>query len=922
MTHGTAIDAALRAGLSLHGLAVLDPAAAAPAPACAVTVPLTDWGRLVAGDLPAVQGRPMASRFYVEPAGLARAPGDGSDPGDLFRALASSLAPKDVATHLLGDALRRETLRDDPEGFSEEFYSREYVKVAGQVERGMVGSHLEHYVRLGARIGNNPNAAFRERYYLQRHPDVRAAVERGDFVSGFHHFLAAGKREGRSYRPAERLAAVDLTFLATPAANGAFAALSVSVLVAVVRLLRGVEFVLLLPEALYDAFSPWDAENVRRQAVPTSIRRPAPELLNLRPDCLISFGRPSLFRGEEKARLTVVPDPTDPFQLGFVVEAGAPRDRKGSLAFAGGLDALVCTREGERLSIPFAAQKAMRDDSFPKLLEALQHSFGSSQPFLPSGEIVGLDEDGDMGLRAYVNARVERPGTILAVLLHCPEGRPRQDLSLRVRDASLRTVSEFAVTISPGHRLWQEVDLPVGLVQVEFTASAPKKVIVGERWRQFFSARFVEARLRSTAETRLVNPARAAVDPIERQRAGIEQFEFLAGYKGAAHAREVFEALGRLSKALPAYRPRMRRFRWLYDLVRRPRFLVVSPSGGTSLERRFADRRARCLLDWARRAGFETELRESDFARGWFRGGQFGVSWRDVDCCVLLGTTEPDGLAAIRQINSDLILLAYTTGDPVRQRRGIAEWLRAAAGRPRRSAAGHPDHVFLDHLAVFRRGRFPVDAVEDDLQYLPSYPPPPPAGGSRIASRRCGIYVSSVQVLRRVLASSDWVRSLEALRLASPGWTFSLVVADAGEPEADLAAGIRESGVEWGTLAALQAKPTDLRALVFWETDAGLYVDVMVECIAHSLTCIVDTAVRARLSRELYAHTSSITMPAGALAPKRLDDIVFEFDGSQFAADLERLFRKNLGDMFGRIAERRFGGEMRVLPNHWSKDTV
>jgi len=70
--------------------------------------------------------------------------------------------------------------------FSEEFYLRKYPDVKGL-------SALEHYLRIGASEGRQPNIFFSPEYYLNQYPDVRAL-----YMNPFLHFLEHGAREMRS----------------------------------------------------------------------------------------------------------------------------------------------------------------------------------------------------------------------------------------------------------------------------------------------------------------------------------------------------------------------------------------------------------------------------------------------------------------------------------------------------------------------------------------------------------------------------------------------------------------------------------------------------------------------------------------------------------------------------------------------------
>ena len=59
---------------------------------------------------------------------------------------------------------------------------------------------LQHYLRVGTRLGNSPNAWFDERWYRAFYPEVQAAFDAGWLPSGFFHYLYSGRNEGRQPR--------------------------------------------------------------------------------------------------------------------------------------------------------------------------------------------------------------------------------------------------------------------------------------------------------------------------------------------------------------------------------------------------------------------------------------------------------------------------------------------------------------------------------------------------------------------------------------------------------------------------------------------------------------------------------------------------------------------------------------------------
>ena len=63
---------------------------------------------------------------------------------------------------------------------------------------------IEHYLRIGARLGRNPGPAFDTAYYLAENPDVATAG-----VNPLLHYVRYGRKEGRRGKP-DRVAVATL----------------------------------------------------------------------------------------------------------------------------------------------------------------------------------------------------------------------------------------------------------------------------------------------------------------------------------------------------------------------------------------------------------------------------------------------------------------------------------------------------------------------------------------------------------------------------------------------------------------------------------------------------------------------------------------------------------------------------------------
>ncbi len=86
-------------------------------------------------------------------------------------------------------------------GFDGSWYSRAYLDVEGAIERSEVVDPWDHYRRVGAAQGRNPNGLFSEKLYRQFYPDVDAAIIGGVFQTAFEHFVWDGESEGRFSNP-------------------------------------------------------------------------------------------------------------------------------------------------------------------------------------------------------------------------------------------------------------------------------------------------------------------------------------------------------------------------------------------------------------------------------------------------------------------------------------------------------------------------------------------------------------------------------------------------------------------------------------------------------------------------------------------------------------------------------------------------
>ncbi|MCP4659877.1 MAG: glycosyltransferase family 2 protein [bacterium] len=99
----------------------------------------------------------------------------------------------------LGERFARRRPAARPAGFDcdPEWYLWAYPEVEEELAAGDAEDAGDHYHRLGAARGYDPNVRFRESWYLDEYPDVVEAVRSGDFSCGFEHYVRCGRREGR-----------------------------------------------------------------------------------------------------------------------------------------------------------------------------------------------------------------------------------------------------------------------------------------------------------------------------------------------------------------------------------------------------------------------------------------------------------------------------------------------------------------------------------------------------------------------------------------------------------------------------------------------------------------------------------------------------------------------------------------------------
>ncbi len=81
--------------------------------------------------------------------------------------------------------------------FDAEWYLKAYSEARDAIAGGEVADAEQHFRKLGAARGLQPNVLFSESSYRERYPEVAAEVEAGRFATGFDHFLLCGQHEGR-----------------------------------------------------------------------------------------------------------------------------------------------------------------------------------------------------------------------------------------------------------------------------------------------------------------------------------------------------------------------------------------------------------------------------------------------------------------------------------------------------------------------------------------------------------------------------------------------------------------------------------------------------------------------------------------------------------------------------------------------------
>jgi GT2 family glycosyltransferase/2-polyprenyl-3-methyl-5-hydroxy-6-metoxy-1,4-benzoquinol methylase len=124
-------------------------------------------------------------------AALARKEQPTETPAGIFAKLKNKFVEVDQQFGLRESTkqfFRTKKLIEESELFDEEFYLRRYPDAAWS---GL--SPVEHYLKIGAAEGRQPNLFFDPEFYLDRYPDV-AAVKMNPFL----HFLEYGAKEGRS----------------------------------------------------------------------------------------------------------------------------------------------------------------------------------------------------------------------------------------------------------------------------------------------------------------------------------------------------------------------------------------------------------------------------------------------------------------------------------------------------------------------------------------------------------------------------------------------------------------------------------------------------------------------------------------------------------------------------------------------------
>jgi len=86
-------------------------------------------------------------------------------------------------------------------GCDPEWYLLAYPEAKKEIAAGKARDAGDHYRRLGASRGYDPNVWFAESWYLGRYPDVADGVRRGVYSCGFEHYVLGGRGEGRQPNP-------------------------------------------------------------------------------------------------------------------------------------------------------------------------------------------------------------------------------------------------------------------------------------------------------------------------------------------------------------------------------------------------------------------------------------------------------------------------------------------------------------------------------------------------------------------------------------------------------------------------------------------------------------------------------------------------------------------------------------------------
>jgi hypothetical protein len=84
------------------------------------------------------------------------------------------------------------------EMFDARWYRATYPDVAAAVDKGEIGSELDHFIEGGYWEGRMPcSVAVNEEWYKLHYSDVSAAIEAGEIASAHQHYNKTGYFEGR-----------------------------------------------------------------------------------------------------------------------------------------------------------------------------------------------------------------------------------------------------------------------------------------------------------------------------------------------------------------------------------------------------------------------------------------------------------------------------------------------------------------------------------------------------------------------------------------------------------------------------------------------------------------------------------------------------------------------------------------------------